>query len=46
MSTMQAFYNRLFSSRDTYWTRLARLTRLTLEQARCFRSNISWSIWD
>ena len=45
MSTMQAFYVRLFSTQDPYWISLARLTRATLNQVNTFRSEITWSIW-
>ncbi len=46
MSTMQAFYNQLSTTQDSYWASLARLTRLTLDQMKLYGSELIWSIWD
>lgn len=46
MFTMQAFYNQLHSSQDSYWAGLARLTRLTLDEMKRYGSELIWGIWD
>lgn len=43
---MQAFYRRLFSAQELYWSGLANLTRLNLSQIKTVASELIWSIWD
>ena len=46
MSSMQAFYNQLSTTQDSYWAGLARLTRLTLAELKRSEEGLIWSIWD
>ncbi|HEY5574931.1 MAG TPA: hypothetical protein VIK64_18055 [Anaerolineales bacterium] len=48
MSTMQLFYVRLFKSplpSDGYLAILAQLARLSLEQLKALKSDLSWDPW-
>jgi hypothetical protein len=45
MSTMQAFYNQIFVERsvsNTYLSRLARLTKVSLEQLNVLKDGWVW----
>lgn len=49
MSTMQIFYDQLFSPQNEdegYFYALVRLTRISLAQAENLRSSITWTIWN
>jgi hypothetical protein len=45
---MQVFYTRLFSpssSKDRYWSLLARITKISRAQLAKLESDVVWSLW-
>jgi hypothetical protein len=49
MSTMQAFYEMLFSvheEHDSYLLELASITQASPEQIQEFESDLGWQSWD